>query len=65
MAIPRLDDMILQYLAEQRVQGRNSIGARELAEHLQISRSSLNRHLSKLTDDGVLTRRGIGPSTVY
>jgi Fic family protein len=65
MAIQRLDDIILQYLAEQRVQGRNSIGARELAEHLQISRSSLNRHLSKLTDDGVLTRKGIGPSTVY
>jgi hypothetical protein len=65
MTTPLLDETILQYLAAQRAQGRASIGARELAEHLHIPRTSLNRHLLKMTEGGVLTRNGIGPSTAY
>src|SRR5258708_29956445 len=65
MAIPLLAETILQYLAAQRAQGRPRIGARELAERLQVPRTSLNRHLIKMTEEGVLTRKGIGRSTSY
>jgi Fic family protein len=65
MAIPLLDESILEYLRAQCSQGRPSLGARELAEKLRVPRTSINRHLIKLVDNGVLTREGIGPSTSY
>ena len=65
MATPLLDESILKYLTAQRSQGRPRVGARELAEHLDVPRTTVNRHLIKLVENGVLTRDGIGPSTTY
>jgi Fic family protein len=65
MAIPLLDESILNYLTAQRSQGRPSVGARELAEHLHVPRTSVNRHLIKLVEKRVLSREGTGPSTTY
>ena len=65
MAKRHLDEAILTYLTNQRSRGKPSVGARELVEYLNESRSTVTRHLVALVDKEVLAREGSGPATVY
>ena len=65
MAKRHLDQAILTYLTNQRSRGKPAVGARELVECLNESRSTVTRHLVALVDKGVLAREGSGPATVY
>jgi Fic family protein len=65
MAKRYIDEAILAYLTHRGSEGKPTVGARELVEHLNEPRTTVTRHLVKLVDKGVLAREGTGPATAY
>ncbi len=65
MAKREIPGQILAYLTRRRASGHSAAGAKELADHLVQPRSTLNLHLARMVEAGILQRTGRGPATQY
>ena len=64
MAHRGLNDSILEFVGSRTLASRPPSAA-EITEHLQASRSTVNRHLALLVRSGQLARESTGPATRY